>query len=292
MARGLPNFTEAFTRPSGNLGSDTRDLTPPTDKLQKIQIISLDIPFRPEVTQLLLNPSSITESKAANWIRQEIPGQSDPLLQWVSGGERVVSFTAFVTKDLADNYTVDNRDNVGLVTLIESDSATSGLEVVNPIASTEGNILSELRQINLDFNITTESRIKQTAFLISIQSNLDYYRSLLMPRKSSRRFQKKTPPLVKLDVGDILGSRNTVAQQKWVLLAYDFNITEYTPDLKPTKAMVNFTFIEYVDRSKEVDAEAINAQLNADSSKFGNVTNVTEVELSRDTVRQSLNRFR
>ena len=52
-----------------------------------------------ELGVFLLNPSTWTDSKGTNWAEQTIPGQSDPILQWVSGGARKVSFQALVTAD-------------------------------------------------------------------------------------------------------------------------------------------------------------------------------------------------
>src|SRR3972149_5875366 len=43
---------------------------------------------------------SITDSKAINWNAREIPGASLPIYQWISSGERSVSFTAVFSSDL------------------------------------------------------------------------------------------------------------------------------------------------------------------------------------------------
>lgn len=45
-------------------------------------------------------PDSITDSKGINYQQKEIPGASLPLYQWVSGGERLISFTAQFTTDV------------------------------------------------------------------------------------------------------------------------------------------------------------------------------------------------
>jgi hypothetical protein len=300
MSRGLPNFTDALRRPSGNQASDTRDLAPPKN-LKKVKIEALDIAFKRELTELLLNPTSITETKAANWIRQQVPGQSDPLLQWINGGERVVSFTALVTRDLAENPTLNQTTTTETYGLIETEATAAGLEILSQVSSNNALILEQLAESGapfLNFNVAPELLNVQTdtistTWLKSVQPHLDYYRSLLMPRKSSRRFQSKTPPLVRLDMGDILGSNKIATQHRWVMLQYDFNITKFTPDLQPIEAQVQFTFIEYVDRSKTIDAEAINATLDSQSAKFVDtkVANQTAEFINRDTKKQSLNKF-
>lgn len=45
-------------------------------------------------------PESITDTKATNYQQKEIPGGSLPLYQWVSGGERLINFTAQFTCDV------------------------------------------------------------------------------------------------------------------------------------------------------------------------------------------------
>ena len=45
-------------------------------------------------------PETLTDSKAINFQQKEIPGASLPLYQWVSSGERLISFTATFTADV------------------------------------------------------------------------------------------------------------------------------------------------------------------------------------------------
>lgn len=44
-------------------------------------------------------PEQVSDSRGTEWARRQIPGGSHPLLTWVSGGERVISFTAIFTQD-------------------------------------------------------------------------------------------------------------------------------------------------------------------------------------------------
>lgn len=44
-------------------------------------------------------PESLSDSRAVNYETKEIPGGSHPLYQWVSGGERQLSFTAVFTQE-------------------------------------------------------------------------------------------------------------------------------------------------------------------------------------------------
>jgi hypothetical protein len=45
-------------------------------------------------------PETITDTKAVNYQTKDIPGGSLPLYQWVSSGERIISFTAYFTSDV------------------------------------------------------------------------------------------------------------------------------------------------------------------------------------------------
>jgi hypothetical protein len=45
-------------------------------------------------------PESITDNKAVTYQQREIPGGSLPLYQWISSGERVITFTAFFSADV------------------------------------------------------------------------------------------------------------------------------------------------------------------------------------------------
>lgn len=44
-------------------------------------------------------PETISDTRAVEWARRQIPGGSHPILTWISGGERVISFTAIFTQD-------------------------------------------------------------------------------------------------------------------------------------------------------------------------------------------------
>ena len=45
-------------------------------------------------------PETITDTKAVNYQTREIPGGSLPLYQWISSGERIISFTAYFSSDI------------------------------------------------------------------------------------------------------------------------------------------------------------------------------------------------
>ena len=45
-------------------------------------------------------PETISDTKAVNYQGREIPGGSLPIYQWISSGERVLSFTAIFTSDV------------------------------------------------------------------------------------------------------------------------------------------------------------------------------------------------
>ena len=55
-------------------------------------------------------PETITDTKQTNYARLDIPGGSIPVYQWISGGERSLSFTAYFTTDV--DLTLDDQYNL------------------------------------------------------------------------------------------------------------------------------------------------------------------------------------
>lgn len=259
MGVGLPKFnlSKDIMKLAGVAGQDIRNLAPP--KHLRMAIIPTHEPSNPLLTTLLLNPESITESKAANWVQHNIPGQSDPLLQWISGSARTVTFTAKVTLDLIENFTVSKNGQSDIWSL-EVEPELSRIESITD--SYNSAILSQLYNVSArtesPFVASAQDALNnsfegdQTRWVQSIQPQLDFYRGLLVPRTGSRRNQVRTPPLVRLYMGDILGRASYSGNQDFILASYQFNITQTTPELLPTSADVTFTFIEYNDAGKSI----------------------------------------
>jgi hypothetical protein len=207
------------------------------------------------LTTLLLNPESLTETKAANWIQQNIPGQSDPLLQWVSGSSRTVTFTAKVTLDLVENYTVDSSGDSNIWSLeiepelshIREVTDSYNAAILDNLYNVSARLFGSDPSPSAPANQTAGTRWKQ-----SIQPQLDFYRGLLVPRTGSLRNQLRTPPLVRLYMGKVLGGQPHSADQDFILASYSFNILQTTPELLPTMADVTFTFMEYSNQSKSI----------------------------------------
>lgn len=250
MGLGLPKFDKNLFQLKDVEGRQIRDLAPP--KQLRMGIIPTHEPSNPILTTLLLNPESITETKAANWIQQNIPGQSDPLMQWVSGSARTITFTAKVTLDMIENFTVDSVSDADIWSL-EIEPELSRIQEI-----TEGYnsaILSQLYNVSLRQQDSAAENVGQDSSIRweqSIQPQLDFYRGLLVPRTGSRANQLRTPPLVRLYMGDVLGAASYSANQDFILASYNFNIVQTTPELLPTVADVTFTFMEYNDQSKSI----------------------------------------
>jgi len=293
--RGLPSFGDIKGKDQEDKEPKTSQLTAP-DKLVKMEIIAVDKVYSPEITKLSVNPTTISERKASNWVKHNVPGQSDPLLQWINGSSRVVSFTAIVTKDLSENLTVKVPSSDIVKVKIKESYGTFGGKEINgsPISTAEGKILKELLNGDLNTPNTPEGKfdalLKKSTFKIpglaarvdessdslwfrSITPYLEYYRSLVIPRTSNRNDRSKTPPLVQLKMGSILGNEDISSRDKWVLESYSITITKMSPDLKPIEATVGFTFIEYVDKTKEVNVKSALKRLSSDESKKNNAQN-------------------
>ena len=258
MGIGLPKFNinRDLVRSTETSNLDIRNMTPP--KHLRMAIIPTHEPSNPLLTTLLLNPESLTETKAANWIQQNIPGQSDPLLQWISGTARTVTFTAKVTLDIVENFTVNSGNDAEIWSLEIEPELSRVAEITDNYNAA---VLSQLYNVSArtatadldqladqqDLTDRSSTRWKQ-----SIQPQLDFYRGLLIPREGSRKNQNRTPPLVRLYMGDVLGAASYSANQDFILASYSFNITQTTPELLPSGADVTFTFIEYNDAGKAI----------------------------------------
>lgn len=240
---GLPTLNPASILSGAGVTNDNkRDMSPP--QVARMAIIPVNEPYS-ALNTLLLNTNSVTESKSANWVKHYIPGQSDPILQWISGTEKVIAFTALVTKDTASNPTVNDVDNADVWSLVVSPELDEKYKNVDTVPA---NTLTNLT--NAAFRQLTNSQKTKPYWSRSIQPQLDFYRSLVVPREGASSSFSKTPPLVYLRMGTILGDRAGVEQQQFILLNYNLTITEYSPELEPTKATISFTFVEYVPKSK------------------------------------------
>lgn len=255
---GLPKISSPASVLSGS-GVDnitSRDMSPASPSKMAIEPVSES--FNVQLTTLLLNTNSVSEGKSANWVKHMVPGQSDPIMQWVNGTEKTISFTAMVTKDIASNFTVNEVDNADQWTLIITPELEERYANTGTLPAP---ILNNLT--NASFKALTNTQKTNPQWSRSIQPQLDFYRRLLMPRQGATASSAvKTPPLVYLRMGTILGSRADVENQKYLLLSYNMNITEYTPELQPTKATVTFTFVEYHDKNQSFDpAKSADEQL-------------------------------
>ena len=213
------------------------------DRKQELQIAALFAVdqdgkiIKDTVGRFLLNPSTWSESKSTNWNQTNTPGNSDPILQWSSGGPRTVSFQALVTADTSD--------------FISEFSFKPGKEQ-DPLAKAsifQGTIASAFFKI-----AKPEPRMPVDRYTnLDISSFLNYYRSLLYPiydNKDNPNRLKGSPPLVVLYAGSAIPKfayGNTVSSQQdlWVLSNINIKITKQTPNLAPMEAVVDFQLIQY-----------------------------------------------
>lgn len=194
----------------------------------------------------LLNPSSFDDSKSSNWVQQAVPGQSDPVLQWVSSGARTLTFDAFITKDTSILVGESQKKNY------EESYQNSVKELFAGLAGS--------------FAKVQEAQFKVASVPIqgdlSITRNLDYYRSLLYPlyeKDGDRRKLKSSPPRLVLLVGDTL--YNTIKgpgavtskDVTWVLTELKVKVTKMLPNLTPMEAIVSFTLVAYNQESFSSD---------------------------------------
>lgn len=195
-----------------------------------------------EVGIFLLNPTAITDTKPSNWVQQNVPGQSDPILQWVSGGARTLSFSALVTADTSD-YVSGQKISPGK----SSSSPLDRLDTVfGGIASAFFKVAAP--QARTDTPDNTE---------LDISLYLDYYRSLLYPvydNMDNPRKLRASPPLCVFYMGKSVtkfpyGARVTSQNDLWVVTNLEIQITKQLPNLAPMEAVVSFQLMQYNIRS-------------------------------------------
>lgn len=190
----------------------------------------------------LLNPSSWSETKSSNWAAQSVPGQSDPVLQWVNSGPRVVTFQALVTADTSD-FIAGQKVAPGK-------SSANLLDKANVIF---GGIASAFFKVAAPPKRVAEDQDTQ----LDISIFLNYYRSLLYPvydNIESPRRLAGSPPLVVLYNGKATtkfpyGERITAQHDLWVVTNLEIQITKQLPNLAPMEAVVNFQLTQYNIRS-------------------------------------------
>jgi len=197
---------------------------------------------RTETGIFLLNPTSITEGKAANWIQQNVPGQSDPVLQWASSGARTLNFQALVTADTSD-YVSGQKIKPGQSSKNPLDRLDT---VIGGIASKFFKVAAP--QARQDTPDKTE---------LDISAFLDYYRSLLYPvydKQENPRRLTGSPPLCVLYMGKAVtkypyGQKITSQHDLWVITNLEIQITKFLPNLAPMEAVVTFQLTQYNIRS-------------------------------------------
>lgn len=195
----------------------------------------------------LLNPSSWEENKTAKWVAHEVPGQSDPVYQWVSSGARTLTFDALVTADTSDN----------LSEVEEITKKASPKNVVEAVAY----LAMDFFKIQIPPQRDTSPTLKNSEIL-DISDRLNYYRSLLYPtytdpnlKESPSRLQS-SPPLLALFAGNTLSTlayskRITNKHDVWMLTDLRIRVTKQLPNLAPMEATVTFTLTQYNIKSRD-----------------------------------------
>jgi hypothetical protein len=197
----------------------------------------------------LLNPTSIEESKNSNWTQQNNPGQSDPILQWVSGGPRVLNFQALVTADTSDfvaqaikpgENLAQKKDNLAKVFSGTIASAFAKVTAPPPKRLTTTPLSSDP---------------------LDISDYLNYYRSLLYPIYDNFQNPKSlrgSPPLLAFFSGSSInkykyGDKISSQHDLWVLTNLRIRITKQLPNLAPMEAEVDFELTQYTIKSFSAD---------------------------------------
>lgn len=225
----------------GSLANVTEDRK---EELQVAALFAVDKDgkiLKDTVGKFLLNPTTVNESKTSNWTQTQTPGNSDPVLQWMSGGPRTVSFQALVTADTSSYVSESDfkpgkeQDPLKKLSIFSGTIASAFFKVAKP-----------------------EPRMPTDRFTnLDISSYLNYYRSLLYPiydNKDNPKRLQGSPPLVVLYMGSAIaklpyGETINSQQDLWVVTSINIKITKQTPNLAPMEATVDFQLTQYNIRS-------------------------------------------
>lgn len=199
-----------------------------------------------EVGIFMLNPTSWQESKSSNWVEHNVPGQSDPILQWISGGPRVVTFEALVTADTSDFISGQKRQPGA-----ETDPLKKATTFIGSIAAAFFKVPAPSPRVESDGDRGSN---------LDISNYLNYYRSLLYPvydKTDNPTKLRNSPPLLVLYSGNAInklpmggpGTRISSQHDLWVLTDLQINITKQLPNLAPMEASVTFKLMQYNIRS-------------------------------------------
>lgn len=195
----------------------------------------------------LLNPDSWEENKAGGWVHHSSPGQSDPILQWLSSGPRTVSFDALVTADISAEKAEEKPAK-------EDDPIKAALEYIGDTAA------SFFKTTVPKPQPSSKNKVNSSREVLDISNYLNYYRSLLYPvydRVNDPKSLNHSPPLLVLFAGssisnssyDINGKIKN-SQDLWVLNNLKIRITKQMPNLAPMEAVVSFQLIQYTIKSR------------------------------------------
>lgn len=97
---GISSLARAFT--AGGLNSSVASCT-------LTQLDETDLEDSSTTRAFQYFPETLQDSKSSNWSQKEIPGASLPLYQWISSGERSLSFTAMFTNDVDPRLVTDEQ---------------------------------------------------------------------------------------------------------------------------------------------------------------------------------------
>lgn len=191
----------------------------------------------------LLNPNTWEENKKSNWVTHQTPGNSDPVLQWLSSGPRTISFDALVTADTSDFVSAAKKQP----------GETKDRSLLSKVFT--GSIASAFAKVTTPPPRQQEPGSQNTS--LDISNYLNYYRSLLYPVYDSvetPRRLRQSPPLLVLMNGSAInkfaaGQRISAQNDLWVLTDLRIRITKQLPNQAPQEATVSFQLMQYNIRS-------------------------------------------
>lgn len=211
----------------------------------------------PPMKRLQYYPESISDSKAVNYQTKDIPGASLPLYQWVSGGERTITFTAVFTTD-TDHYQANS------VTGRAASDDPVGMDLSKRASAQLGHLKSNGVT---DYNIYIPAAI--TWLRRFMYPSYGPTAGIGMPRTQAPRKLMLTMPGSYISRGGMGGGTSGMGGLHVIMTQCDVTYQAVFPSGNPRIAEVSLAFAETAQRSGRVHFPRVNDEIDVFSKDYG-----------------------
>jgi hypothetical protein len=188
-----------------------------------LEVEEYNEPGGSEVRQLQWFPETLTDSKDTDWQDRVVPGGSHPLLNWVSGGRRDISFMAQYTCDKDPGYDSARAKMAGV-----------GQKTIASGYPPGGKTIAGRRDLD-------------------IRAEIDFLRQCMYPRYSTTAGRRVLPPpVVRLTVDNLGWGPGGTNMIRTVMTQCEVTYNKLFPSGYPRLVEVSLGFAEVVQEADRV----------------------------------------